>query len=118
MTQGCGNCNYQGKTTEPTREGIKVYCPVDKQHHNTSFKCANWNPYLNNISSEARAEMVMDLRNNVEAQKVHQETMGINKEANAIARSAKNASWWALGISILSLIISIIIALKQMWAMK
>ncbi|MBI4991433.1 hypothetical protein HZB96_05060 [Candidatus Gottesmanbacteria bacterium] len=108
MTQGCGNCNYQGKITEPTREGIKVYCPVDKQHHDTSFKCANWTPYLNNISSEARVEMAMDLRNSEEAKKAHQETIGINREANAIAESTKNAAWWALGISILSLIISAI----------
>lgn len=32
----------------------------------------------------------------------------INKESNRIARSAKNASWWAIGISIVSIIISIL----------
>ena len=58
--------------------------------------------------------MATDLRNSEEAKKAHQETIGINREANAIAKSAKNAAWWALGVAILSLIISMVIALKQM----
>ena len=33
----------------------------------------------------------------------------VAKESNRIARSAKNASWWAIGISIVSIIISILI---------
>jgi len=112
MTQGCGNCNYRGKIIEPTREGIKISCLCDGRWHSDTFRCNRWTPFLDNITSDARVKMAMDLRNSEKAQKNHQETMGTKREENAIAR-------WTLRVSILGLIISmLIIALKQMGVMK
>ena len=111
MAEGCGNCNYQGKIIGPTKEGIKISCLCDDQWRSDTFRCGRWAPFLDNITSAVRVNMAMDLRNSAKAREAHQETMEINKEANVIA-------WWALGISILSLIISTVIALKQMVVMK
>ena len=40
-----------------------------------------------------------------------QEEFVVSKEANQISKSAKNASWWALAISIISIAVSILTAL-------
>ena len=108
MRQVCGNCMYKGQA-----EGILSRCLVDNKLHDSVFTCVHWIAPVQGISPEARVAMAMDLRSSKETQKAHQEAMGINIEANSIARSAKNASWWALGIAIVSAIISLAAILKR-----
>lgn len=35
------------------------------------------------------------------------EELGISRESNTIARSAKNASWWAIAIAIISFLVAV-----------
>ena len=42
-----------------------------------------------------------------------EQEFNVSRDSNRIARSAKNASWWAIVISAISLIISFIVLIKR-----
>jgi hypothetical protein len=77
--------------------------------------------YGNVIDPTTRAPLVQDWLNQKESQrqetkreeelKIGKEANDIAKEANRIATSAKDASWWAIRIAIISIIISILVAI-------
>ena len=110
MDKLCGNCNFQGGS-KADKQGVRILCLFDNGWHSDRHSCEHWRTYLNDISSDARVKMAIELRNNVEVQNRHQEELEIAKEANRISRSAKNASWVAIGISIASIFISIFVVI-------
>lgn len=111
MKQECGSCIFQAKV-RTERQGPEISCLLDGQWHGGGYSCNYWKEYLE-LPLAKRIEIAGEFRNSIGSQNRHQESLAVSKEANTIARSAKNAAWWAIGISIVSAIISIIAILKR-----
>lgn len=79
MQQSCGNCNFQ-INSKADQQGVSFLCLLDKQQHSEGHSCKYWNEYLHNISVDARVKMASDIRNNIEAQKRHNETLKHNTQ--------------------------------------
>lgn len=118
MPETCGNCLFCGDHKLRGGSKFEVLCLLHiGKWHEDDYKCDNYIKHAVMPESE-RLKIAAELRSNSESQKKHQETVEvakeankISKEANDISRSAKSAAWWAIWISIGSLIVSISVAI-------
>jgi hypothetical protein len=79
MQQSCGNCNFH-INSKADQQGVSFLCLLDNRQHSEGHSCNHWNEYLHNISADARVKMASDIRNNIEAQKRHNETLQHNTQ--------------------------------------
>lgn len=109
MVHGCGNCLFLGKS-KVEKDGAIVLCLIDNQWHSDTYKCDNHRLYYE-IPLTDRIELASALKNGMEEGTRHRQTLAVAKESNDISRSAKRAAWWAFWISIVSIAISLLVAI-------